>query len=471
VIRAPSLDRRGDLAGRVALARDLLVAAMLPGLLRASLSGASLEFENRAQFFQGLANTGGSLAEQIGTLALLAMAAALAGVGKARWRDVAAAGAAVAPFLIYAVVSTAWSAHPELTIRRSMRLTIETGSALTLGLSYVGEFWRLRRTLFVVCAGVALIDVALLAAPARSFTSIGFVGAHPHKLEAGKFLLIAAPVFALEAAASPSGPTRRLAIVGLTACLALSPLTRAKTAWAAGPLAALVAYGAIWAPRGDPWLRIVAAGAFLSAGAAAATALAFALDLDVMEMTFGDSTLTGRDQIWRFVLDRARDHELLGLGYGGLWQTGPEIAQRLRDGMKIYVVNQAHNGYIDIYAQTGRIGVALAAGGLATMGWRVLSASWRLSRAKPTRLDRVGRPLADRSAARGATQDVRVEVRGGEREARHAVFYAAYLLAAALILNLTDTTFFWAYTSLWSLPVALYALAWGEGRAALMGRG
>jgi exopolysaccharide production protein ExoQ len=65
-----------------------------------------------------------------------------------------------------------------------------------------------------------------------------------------------------------------------------------------------------------------------------------------------DATLTGRDDIWRIVLDVASRNPLIGVGYGGFW--GLEIKEAMATG-----VVQAHNGYIDVYLQAGIVGIVI----------------------------------------------------------------------------------------------------------------
>jgi exopolysaccharide production protein ExoQ len=71
-----------------------------------------------------------------------------------------------------------------------------------------------------------------------------------------------------------------------------------------------------------------------------------------------DTTLTGRTDIWRLVLDIGPRNELLGRGYGSFW-----IGNLANDiWSKIYTpIQQSHNGYIDIYIELGGLGLTLLA--------------------------------------------------------------------------------------------------------------
>jgi len=65
--------------------------------------------------------------------------------------------------------------------------------------------------------------------------------------------------------------------------------------------------------------------------------------------------LTGRaTEIWPFVLQEAAKHPILGGGYGGVWNLGGDLSTFLG-------LEQAHNGYLDVYLQLGIVGCVLLA--------------------------------------------------------------------------------------------------------------
>jgi O-antigen ligase len=75
-----------------------------------------------------------------------------------------------------------------------------------------------------------------------------------------------------------------------------------------------------------------------------------------------DITMTGRTDIWHDVYAAASGNPLLGVGFGGFW-IGREVNIPWNANMT-WVLNQAHNGYIETYLQLGLIGVFLLAGTL-----------------------------------------------------------------------------------------------------------
>jgi exopolysaccharide production protein ExoQ len=84
-----------------------------------------------------------------------------------------------------------------------------------------------------------------------------------------------------------------------------------------------------------------------------------------------DPTLTGRTDVWKMVLQFA-GNPIFGAGYESFW-VGERIERihRLNPG-----INQAHNGYIEVYLNLGWIGVILMAGIIVT-GYRRVVAGFR----------------------------------------------------------------------------------------------
>jgi exopolysaccharide production protein ExoQ len=68
-----------------------------------------------------------------------------------------------------------------------------------------------------------------------------------------------------------------------------------------------------------------------------------------------DENLTGRaTDIWPLVLEMAARHPILGAGYGGVWGLGSDLSLAVG-------VEQAHNGFLDVYLELGAVGIALLA--------------------------------------------------------------------------------------------------------------
>ena len=73
-----------------------------------------------------------------------------------------------------------------------------------------------------------------------------------------------------------------------------------------------------------------------------------------------EDALTGRVQIWPVLLGYARDHWLLGSGYGSFWNIGEASPVYHYTLGWVSKLASGHNGYLDLLVQIGAPGLALA---------------------------------------------------------------------------------------------------------------
>jgi len=106
----------------------------------------------------------------------------------------------------------------------------------------------------------------------------------------------------------------------------------------------------------------------------------------VLELGFGissavagavgrDPTLTNRTELWNIVLSEARN-PLFGAGYESFW-----LGTRLREVWREFSfgINQAHNGYLEVYLNLGIVGVILLIGFLIGSYWNICKKTRPLS--------------------------------------------------------------------------------------------
>ena len=76
--------------------------------------------------------------------------------------------------------------------------------------------------------------------------------------------------------------------------------------------------------------------------------------LRIIASIFGrDATLTGRtDLIWSKLVPIAMEHPILGVGYGAFWIKSIDFDFTMP-------INQAHNGYLDVFMELGIVGLVL----------------------------------------------------------------------------------------------------------------
>jgi exopolysaccharide production protein ExoQ len=90
----------------------------------------------------------------------------------------------------------------------------------------------------------------------------------------------------------------------------------------------------------------------------------------VLEAMGRNPTLTGRTEVWQLILPLAQD-PLIGSGYESFW-LGDRL-KRIGD-MTSYGINEAHNGYLEIYLNLGWVGLTLLGLVIATGLRRVILA-------------------------------------------------------------------------------------------------
>ncbi|MFD1107068.1 O-antigen ligase family protein [Sphingobium olei] len=71
---------------------------------------------------------------------------------------------------------------------------------------------------------------------------------------------------------------------------------------------------------------------------------------------------TGRIQIWRILVDYIQDHLMLGAGFASFWAVGDSgpLSHYTSQRWILLQVAEGHNGYLDITAQLGLIGLGLS---------------------------------------------------------------------------------------------------------------
>lgn len=110
--------------------------------------------------------------------------------------------------------------------------------------------------------------------------------------------------------------------------------------------------------------------------------------IDELIKVIKDISFTGRDYIWHFIFIKMRGNWLGGYGFGGFWDIGPQ-SPSVKYGSFISILNQAHNGYLDLLLNIGMAGATLyfayigyflylidkyknSASGIVSMCWLIL---------------------------------------------------------------------------------------------------
>ena len=260
-------------------------------------------------------------------------------------------------FVALAAASLAWTDEPGLTLRRVAALA----GSMTFAVWLV-SVWDLRRTLRAVAVALAAVAAAslvlIVVAPqfaihAAPSPHVGdWRGALLHKNLLGREMAFGAALAAAFGFAARGG-ARFAWWLAAAAMLALVAGAGSATGWAlAVALAGILGFTRLPATNarerfGRRIVGLTGAAAALGALVVAAPALLTAIGRD--------TTFTGRDRIWELTVERVLASPL-GAGYGAFWD-GPAGAAISRD--LGYVVGHAHNGWLEVAAQLGWLGLVM----------------------------------------------------------------------------------------------------------------
>ena len=267
----------------------------------------------------------------------------------------------------YCLSSCAWAIEPGSSIRRSILMVILLYTVSTL-INCLGS----RRTLRVLYWFLAVMVVMSLVVIVLHPISLFAFSIHPdnegdpnvvgcwrgllsNKNVAGPIASIGMFVFL------HVGLSRRLVLDWVLLFLSLVFLvgTRSKTALALtfGIMAAGLLYRFLARrPNGYRIFGLIGLWILLT------FAIVAIAEVEPLYVFFTNpASLTGRVAIWMTMVNFIKGHVLLGSGYGSFFGIGyksPQFAMAVTPFVRL--VNQSHNGYIEILATTGLIGFCLA---------------------------------------------------------------------------------------------------------------
>ena len=263
-------------------------------------------------------------------------------------------------FCGFLLLSSRWSQFPEFVIRRAGMVTLVSIS-LCVVVDYLYRARRLLPTLVGVLSLILLIDVlSMLFLYSYSIDHDNrWKGIHIHKNVAGGIMAVSAITFSWLAIMCQ----RRCSVMAALAAvvsLCFLVLTASKTSLAlfAGCSALmflLLVLRLLHSLAGLKALLIVLVAVVL---VMATVDMPRAL-IGLLNLLYGDVTLTGRTWIWDFVLAKHSEAFWLGHGFGSFWGMGADTPAIREDLPSIREFGQAHNGYLDLLVQTGVVGFLL----------------------------------------------------------------------------------------------------------------
>jgi exopolysaccharide production protein ExoQ len=285
-----------------------------------------------------------------------------------RWSVLVSRNLALMAFLLFALLSVLWSDFPFVAFKRWFR---DLGNYLVIlvVLSDPRPLDAVRTVLRRL--GYVLIPLSILLI--KYFPAIGveywmwtgqvmFRGPTTGKNLLGAICLVSGLFYFWDTVDRWSDikekRTKRIIVVNIIfmiMTLWLLILVRSSTSTVCLLIGCMVVLAARskWAVRHPSFLKLIIPASFCLY-----LILAFGLDLqgEFTRMVGRDPTLTERTEIWKGVLS-LHTNPLIGTGYESFW-LGPRLDWLWKQ-KAIHGINEAHDGYLEVYLNLGLIGLAL----------------------------------------------------------------------------------------------------------------
>jgi exopolysaccharide production protein ExoQ len=247
-----------------------------------------------------------------------------------------------------------WSTDPGATVREAVvYLFIVMGAIGVAGCLEADEFMDLlARTCFLsAIASVALFVIS--PGNALMVESGDFIGVFAHKNFLGQVMATGA-LAALHALRLGRRQRARNILMLLTFA-GMAFVSKSATSWLTIVIFCCVdGVIALWRKGGAAQLS----GVFLTIVLLPALIFAVADPDPILEMIGKDPSLTGRTEIWAYVIDNISVKPLLGWGYFGFWLVSNPSAMDIADA-EGWFVPQAHNGLLELLLNIGVVGTAI----------------------------------------------------------------------------------------------------------------
>lgn len=293
--------------------------------------------------------------------------------------------------LLWFLITSQWASYPDISIRRSLAYITIYLIALSLAVSFEHPT-DFQRPLYQGLALIFLINIVAAGTLAPNDAKLGINGIYAQKNSAGGIALYVLLVMTFSVALRQSLLAKLITIGLIILGWVFLLSTQAKTS------TSIAVFFTFTVPTvayllSQPFSYQLLGSMILISSLAIVVIFLQIFNItsdDLAKMIFVDLTFTNRTLIWDALIPEIWRHPWTGAGFGSFWATGhllnPIINARPDEFfMDAKLINEAHNGYIDITLQAGFIGLALAL-------LIIVRSVWQLCRAISTRrADRDGR--------------------------------------------------------------------------------
>ena len=291
------------------------------------------------------------------------------------WREMIRANVWMFALLAYMLASILWSDFQEIAFKRWVKFfgSIVMALIVLTEPEPVEAMIKLLRWCFLLIIPLNIITIKYFREIGVGWDYLGsemWTGITRHKNMLGEMCMISGMYFVWDTIRS-WGERRIIINIGYMAMIIYlmggSSSSRSVSSMFILLMGLALFFGFQLAPRDPESLnRFFKRGIIvllLCVGAIQVGVMAFSQDRSIFDVSLQvsgrDPTLTGRTELWTDILQIASNHPLFGVGYGSFWIGN--LSNNLWE-RHIWMPQQAHNGYIDVYVELGLTGLALLAG-------------------------------------------------------------------------------------------------------------
>jgi O-antigen ligase len=269
-------------------------------------------------------------------------------------------------FLGFCALSALWSDYPSVVLKRWVRSLGDTAMVLVIVTdpNWVEALKRILARVAYVLVPLSLLLIRFFPSLGRAYTVAGapmWTGVATDKNALGMLCMLTGVALfwrGLGVVMDRHAKYRQRQMITIVTLLGMVVyllfIVDSKTALACFLMASLlIAITVVRMFRRTGFISLVAGSMF----AVAYAVLFLGMGSGALETMGRNSSLTGRTEVWNIVMPFV-ENPWIGAGYENFW-----IGKRLEK-IEILVgagLNQAHNGYIEIYLNIGLIGLALLA--------------------------------------------------------------------------------------------------------------
>lgn len=271
--------------------------------------------------------------------------------------------------LVWCSLSYFWSDFPDLTLRRTVLLIILTFIPFSIAVGARDIYGILSFFMFFMGFTVIVNLLSVVLYPDYAITDIGVRGIYMQKNLTGMVATIAVFIDVAWLIGVRNVVSRVIGLVCFGLSCVFLRISGSKTSMGLSVLMVLMVPATMaFLARGVLFRR--AAAVVLGVGVVVFALLIWGSNMtrtEVLTLLFGDPTFTARTDIWQFAVQEIGKRFWSGTGYGAFWDVGEANDPLLRappgtflDEIEYGLINQAHNGYLDLWLQVGFPAVFLA---------------------------------------------------------------------------------------------------------------